>query len=262
MAAGLGALLAVAGRRTSPSEDSPARTRTVPVPFISATTLQKLPEVTAQNTLAGAPPDDHPDRGTAGLIVHPRAPLPVFDTVAGTAFAQIRPAWHGTETWLPVIEQQPGWARVLLPSRPGTTGWLDVSRVTLAGSPYTLHLDVRVGELRLLRDNRSAGTWPAALGAAPGSVPAGRTFLLSCVRRAPRTAPVLLRLAVPINDRDPGLLTIHAGTAPLGEPGERSGIRVPDCAMSALQAVPPGCLVHIDAGPGSEPSPLWPSDVN
>jgi hypothetical protein len=234
----------------------------VPVPFISATTLQKLPEVTAQTTLAGAPPDDHPDRGTAGLIVHPRAPLPVFDTVAGTAFAQIRPAWHGTETWLPVIEQQPGWARVLLPSRPGTTGWLDVSRVTLAGSPYTLHLDVHVGELRLLRDNRAAGTWPATLGAAPGSVPAGRTFLLSCVRRAPRTAPVLLRLAVPINDRDPGLLTIHAGTAPLGEPGERSGIRVPDSAMSALQAVPPGCLVHIDTGAGSEPSPLWPSDVN
>ena len=235
----------------------------MPVPFISAATLQELPEVTAHGALPGAPPDDDQDRSSVGLIAHPRAPLPVFTAIAGTAIAQIRPIWHGTETWLPVIEQQPGWARVLLPSRPGgTTGWLDASRVSTARNPYVIHLGVRAGELGLLREGRPAGRWPATLAADSLAGLAGRTFLLACVRRAPRTPPVLLRLAVPINERDPGLLTIHAGSAPLSEPTGRSGIRVPDSAMSALQVAPPGCLVRIDTGPSSEPSHLWPPDIN
>ena len=114
----------------------------------------------------------------------------------------------------------------------------------------------------LLRNSQIAGAWPTTLGAAPVSARTGRTFLLTSVRRAPGTLPVLLHLAAPINDRDPGQLTIHTGSAPLDEPGERSGIRLPHTAMSALQAVAPGCLVHIDAGPGSWPSRFWPTDIN
>jgi hypothetical protein len=262
-AAGFGALVNGAGRRDLMSGDRRTPPRPVSVPFISTAKLLNLPEVTFPGALVGAPPDDRHDRSTSGRIVHPCAPLPVFDAVGGTAVARIRPARQGAETWLPVIEQQPGWARVLLPSRPGgITGWLDASRVTSAYCPYAIHLDVRAGELRLLHDSGPAGSWPAALGVTSLSVPVGRTFLLTCVRRAPRTPRVLLRLAPPINERDPGLLTIHAGPAPVSEPTERSGVRVPEHAMSALQAVPPGCLVRIDAGSTSGPSRLRHTDIS
>ncbi|MEU7909322.1 hypothetical protein [Actinoplanes sp. NPDC049118] len=219
------------------------------MPFVAAATLQELPEAAGQSTLAGAPLDSEHGRDTLGLVVHPRAPLPVFGSPAGTAFARIRSVLPVGETWLPVIEQQPGWVRVLLPSRPrGTTGWLDATRVTSARSRYDIQIDFGASVLRLLYDSRPVATWPASFGALRASIPPGRTFLLASVRRTQLTPLLLLRLAAHVEDRNPGLLTIHAEPADHSEPINRGCMRVPERAMTALGVVPPGGIVRIEAG--------------
>jgi hypothetical protein len=210
--------------------------------------MQELVEVTAQTELTDAPRDDHQDQPGTGHIVVPRAPLAIFDAVAGSPFARIRPVWAGSEAWLPVIERQPGWVRVLLPTRPGgATGWLDARRVTTARSRYRIHLALRSGVLSLLRGEQLVGTWPADLHTEHHTVAAGRTFVLASVRRGPATPPMLLRLAVHLHDHDAGLLTIHPRSRPAGAAAAGGGIGVPDEAMAALHVVPPGCLVHLEA---------------
>ncbi|WP_199515700.1 hypothetical protein [Nucisporomicrobium flavum] len=220
----------------------------VPIPRLSAATMQELVEITAQTELTGAPRDDSQDQPGTGHIVVPRAPLAVFDAAGGSPIARIRPVWAGTEAWLPVIDWQPGWVRVLLPTRPnGATGWLDASRVTTARTRYRIQLSLSGGTLSLLRGEQRVGAWPANQHAKHDTVAAGRTFVLASVRRGPATPPMLLRLAVHLHDRDAGLLTIHPRSSPAGAAAASGGIGVPDEAMAALHVVPPGCLVHLEA---------------
>lgn len=240
-AAGLRTLPTVTGDPERDAHRPAPRSRRLPVPLVPAATLRDLPEITAQSVLTNAP-SDHPDQPDAGLIVHPRAPLAVFAATGGNAIALIRPVWAGSEAWLPVVEQRPGWVRVLLPTRPhGATGWIDASRVTTARLRHHIHLALTTGTLRLLHDDQPAGAWPITVNAEHHAIPQGRTFVLTSVRRGPATPPMLLRLAVHLNDRDVGLLTIHAEAAA----AVNGGIGVPAGAMTALHLVAPGCLVHI-----------------
>ncbi|UQU67349.1 hypothetical protein COUCH_14245 [Couchioplanes caeruleus] len=209
--------------------------------------MQDLVEVTAQTELTGAPRDEHQDQPGTGQVVVPRIPLAIFDAVGGSPFARIRPVWAGSEAWLPVIEWQPGWVRVLLPTQPdGATGWLDARRITIARSRYRIHLALRTGVLSLLRGDQRVGAWSAHLHAEHDAVPVGRSFVLTSVRRGPATPPMLLRLAVHPHGRDAGLLTVHPRSGPDGA-AAGGGIGVSDEAMAALHVVSPGCVVHLEA---------------
>ena len=215
----------------------------VPVPFISAEALQDLPDANPLSLTPAAPIDERPRRATTGIIVHPRAPLPLFSTPGGTPFAQLRPSHPGGETWLPVIGQQLGWVQVLLPGGPaGAAGWLDASRVTGGQTRYDLKIQLGASRLRLLHDGRPAGIWPVSVDSV---IPVGRTFLLSAVRRSPAAPPLLLRLAVSAGFR--GLVTIHCWPLQRADPNNCASIRVPEHAMTALGVLTPGCLVRIDA---------------
>lgn len=247
----VGALMGIIVRRGN-NRVGPARRsavgaighRTSPVTFAAAMSMQDLPDATPQAFLPAAPLDEHPTRGTAGAIVHPLAPVALLDGPAGTPFAQLRPEFAGGETWLPVINQQPGWIHVLLPSRPsGATGWLEAARVRVAQSRHEVRVNLRAARLRLVHDGNSIGTWTISAG----PIPAGRTFVLCDVRRAPQSAPVLLRLATHARTDDPAPVTIHRSPTRRSEPDNRGCIRAPDTAMTALSAVGPGCLVRIYA---------------
>lgn len=192
-----------------------------PIRFLTAASVTNLPYADVQEVLPEAPIDEHRDHSGTGVVVHPRVSLPLFDS-AGRPFALIRPAHPGGETWLPVIEQQPGWLRVLLPARPhGASGWLDATRVTSAYSCHEILIHSGTARLELLHDGHSVGTWATST---PPSIrlPAGRTFLLATVRRTPRTAPLLLRLATQAHPGEPGLVTIcrqpTAGAEPHNAP--------------------------------------------
>jgi hypothetical protein len=69
-------------------------------------------------------------------VVHPRREIFVYDAPGGVAIARLRPHQLG-DTWVPVIKQQPGWVRVLLPSKPdGSTGWVTDMALDRAYTPY------------------------------------------------------------------------------------------------------------------------------
>lgn len=210
---------------------------------------QPAPEANS-SALDGAPTDNGPHAGTAGVAVHPRAPQQVFDRPAGTAFTLIRPTQPWGQTWLPVIDQRPGWLRVLLPSgEDRETGWLDAARVSYAHSRHEIRVNLSAARLRLMHDGHTVGSWPISLRSTRLRVGSGRTFVLATVRRTPHSVPLLLRLALHAGDGYRGRITIHRQPAPgHTERASHGCIRVPDAAMTALGDVLPGCLVRIYSG--------------
>src|SRR5262249_22873341 len=114
-------------------------TPTVPIPSESPPSDPALvPLSTTYTTINGAPLDSTPSDGAAdaadGVVVHPRREIFVYDAPGGAAIARLGPHQLG-DTWVPVVAQQPGWGRVLLPSRPnGSTGW---GTDTAPGRAYT-----------------------------------------------------------------------------------------------------------------------------
>jgi hypothetical protein len=246
---GLAAALLVAGPSALTVVGSgPARSGAEPLepvtPLPAGTSGPQLPDAGAHALLPAAAVDEHQDQCTAGLLVHPRVPLIVYDAAAGRPFASIRPAHAGDKTWLSAIDQQPGWVRVLLAARPiGATGWLQANRVSAAHSHHEIRLHLEAARLHLLHDGETVGAWPASY-AAELSLTSGRTFLHATVRRNPAEAPLLLSLGTHSRPTEAGLITIHGRSATIGFSG-RGGVQVPPQAMAALGDVPLGCLVRI-----------------
>ena len=227
----------------------------VPVPFVAAAQLAKLPAATTDATITAAPRDLHRDEATTGAVAHNRHSVPVFDTPGGTAFARLPPEQLGNDTWLPVIGQQSGWVQVLLPSRPnGSVGWLDTGQLTLARSRHEIRVDLGAARLQLSRDGQQVGSWPVSVGTARTPTPAGRTFLLAAIRDPRQSfSPLILTLgthsaALETYAGGPGTVGIH--TWPAGQrstrPASHGCIRVPGDALTTLAAVPLGSLVRID----------------
>lgn len=215
--------------------------------------LQRLPETTTDTTITTAPTDERPDGATSGVVAHNRASSPVFAAPGGSPFARLPTRQLGNDTWLPVIAEQPGWVRVLLPSRPNnSTGWLAASQLTLAHTPYDIRVDLSAARLYLLRHGKPAGTWIVSVGTSRTPTPTGRTFLLAALtdRRQP-FSPVILPLGAHSTALDtyaggPGTVGIHTWPRKLnGRPSSHGCIRVPPAALRALTDVPLGSLVHI-----------------
>ncbi|MEV6848856.1 hypothetical protein [Actinoplanes sp. NPDC051411] len=244
--AGLGALATLTERQGDASR--PGRRgerRPAPVRFVPATSVQGLQHAAAHAVIPEAPLDDLQEHAGSGLIVHPRITIPLFDG-AGRPFAVIGPAHPGGQTWLPVVERQPGWVRVLLPIRPdGATGWLDAARMTTVVSRHEIGVYPEARRLDLLRDGQPIFSWTIST---PGlALRERRTFLLTTVRRTPHTAPVLIRLGTHAMPDEAVLVTLNRQPAEPGRTHGRGCIHLPEAAMSALGAALPGCLVRIHA---------------
>ena len=266
MAAGLlvlgvvAAILTAFAHRDQPSSapnklaTPPSIVAPIPVPPVTAEQLRRLPETTTDTTIAAAPTDERPDATpTSGVVAHNGRASPVFTAPGGSPFARLPVRQLGNDTWLPVIAEQPGWVRVLLPSRPnGSTGWLAASQLTLAHTPYDIRVDLSAARLHLLRHGRSVGEWTVSVGTSRTPTPTGRTFLLAAItdRRQP-FSPVILPLGSHSTTLDtyaggPGTVGIHTWPRKLdGRPASHGCIRVPPVALRALAAVPLGSLVHI-----------------
>lgn len=221
---------------------------TVAVPDVIALSL--LPEATAASEIGAAPRDAAGNAGTAGVIVHNRIPVHVYTRPGGPAIAWLSPRQAGGDTWLPVIEQQPGWVRVLLPSQPnGATGWLTSSGLDRAHTTHEIRVHRRSGRLRLFTDGRLTGTWPIATGTDQCPTPAGRTFLLDAVAErgaSPQTIPLAANSADPLSCTGPtGTVAFHPDDVlPEGQPCGAC-LRVPPAAFEALTRVRAGSLVRI-----------------
>lgn len=147
--------------------------------------LARLPEATTHGMVRGAPKDWRPRSRPSGLLVHPKQLTAVFARPGGQAIAALPARQLGAPTWVPVIEQRPGWVRVLLPARPnGVTGWLPDDGLDRAQTPYWITVDRKRFRLTLHRAGGRSRSWTVGVGKPSAVTPPGRTFVLANVHDA------------------------------------------------------------------------------
>lgn len=217
---------------------------------VSAAHLRQLPDATTHTTLTAAPFDPHPTRVPSGRVAHPRHTVPIYATPGGPAIAALPSSQLGGDTWLPVIQQRPGWLRVLLPTRPnGATGWLHhtVRHVRIAHSPYRIRVDRDRFRLALYRHNHAIGRWRVGVGKPGAPTPAGRTFLLAALRdRQSSFSPIVLPLGAHSDTHltyggGPGTVGIHTWPTSdvYGRASSDGCIRVPRDALTVISTTVP-----------------------
>lgn len=218
-----------------------------------------LPDATTFTRLAGLPADPHPFAVTGGQVVHPLTQEPVYAVPGGLPVALLPVAELGEPTWVPVIQARPGWARVLLPSRPNhVTGWLslsgaDASQFVVRRTAYLIRVDLARDKLTVTENGHSLGSWTVAVGATRTPTPAGRTFLLASIDPLrPTFSPAILPLGTHSNTLDsyaggPGTVGLHGWPDPsvFGHPVSHGCVRVPAQALRVLSRAPLGTLVLI-----------------
>lgn len=197
--------------------------------------------------------------------------MPVYAAPGGPAIAAL-PAQQPdanhqpvSPTVVPVIATQPGWARVLLPTKPnGSTGWVDTidRRVSESITPYVIVVDREHYRLTLLRTGVQIGQWTVGVGVLrslngvrQSVTPIGRTFVVADIQLTqPTYSPIILPLGLhsPIYETyggGPGTVALHTwtySTAVYGTPSSHGCIRVPADALHILSTqVPIGTPVLI-----------------
>lgn len=238
---------------SSADEDEPQTTPTAQEPS-EKVDLSGLRSSTTHSVIKAAPRDENPQRDPGGTVVHPRRATALYDSPEGEPFAKIGAQQFG-DTWLPVIDEEPGWVQVLLPSKPnGSTGWVSSDAVDRAHSPFLVRVHLGSRTLELFEDGASIGSWTVAVGASGTPTPAGRTFLLGQLTDPDQSfSPVILPLGTHSQTLDtygggPGTVAIHGWTDPsvFGQAISHGCIRVPDDALSVLRTIPLGTSVLID----------------
>lgn len=257
------AIVVVSFVGSSPAGDAPKAAPAMPRPAAPAVTIPPamlpadpaaLPLSTTYTVINGAPLDIGSLEPTDGTVIHPQREIVVYSAPGGPAIARLGPQQIG-ETWLPVIDKQPGWLEVLLPSRPNSSaGWVTDFALDRAVTPYLIRVHLRSLNMELFKGGQRLGSWTVGIGKESAPTPSGRTFLLgSFSDTAQRYSPVILPLGTHSPTLDsfgggPGTVAIH--TWPTANVfGTRSSdgcIRVPRDALNQLTQVPLGTLVLID----------------
>jgi lipoprotein-anchoring transpeptidase ErfK/SrfK len=229
---------------------------TVQPVHVPAALLARLPAATTYGTTPAAPPDPAPFAPETGMVLHPDATRVVYTRPGGPAVAALPATELGSPTWVPVVQSQPGWDRVLLPARPNrSTGWIYLGGGGLqtAYSSYEIQINLAVRRLTILDAGRSLGSWTVADGLAGTPTPTGRTFLLASLAPPhPTYSPLILPLGTHSNTLStygggPGTVGLHGwpDASVFGHASSHGCVRVPPAALRALSRIPLGTPVMI-----------------
>ncbi|WP_246257468.1 L,D-transpeptidase [Amycolatopsis anabasis] len=240
-----------------PSPEAAEQEAIIPARPVSDAELAALPSQTTFADMPAAPQDPAPGEEPSGLVLHPRTTVPLYAAPGGPAIAGLPPRQFDADTWVPVIERQPGWDLVLLPGRPnGSSAWLfrTGSAVDEARTPYLLRLNRATFRLDVLRDGVVTHSWTVGIGKPHSPTPAGRAYILASIQDThPTYSPLVLPLSVHSDTYltyggGPGTVGIHTWpTADVyGQQSSDGCIRVPGDALTLLSSeVPLGTPVLI-----------------
>lgn len=247
------ALVSACGKAGAPRA---AQQRPVlPVP-VSAVQMARLPVATTFGKSPGAPQDPEPFGSETGTVLHPTVMRVVYARPGGPPVATLPTTELGSPTWVPVVQSQPAWDRILLPTRPNrSTGWIYLPNggLSTAYSAYRIRINLAAYRLTVLDAGRSLGSWTIAEGAADTPTPTGRTFLLaSLAPDHPTYSPLILPLGVHSDTLSsfgggPGTVGLHGwpDAAIFGRAVSHGCVRVPAAALRVLSRVPLGSSVVI-----------------
>jgi hypothetical protein len=225
-------------------------------PNVSAAQITRLPMATTYATTSTAPQDPAPFEPETGTVLHPTVTRLIYARPGGPPVATLPATELGSPTWVPVVQSQPGWDRILLPTRPNrSTGWIYLSGggLRIASTAYRVEVSLTTYRLTILDAGHSLGTWTVADGAAGTPTPAGRTFLLaSLAPQHPTYSPLILPLGAHSNTLTtygggPGTVGLHGWPDPavFGHAASHGCVRVPAAALRALSRIPLGSPVMI-----------------
>jgi hypothetical protein len=235
---------------------APARPRLVLAVRSSAAQTARLPAATTYATTPAAPQDPAPFQPETGTVIHPTTTRVIYARPGGPAVAVLPATELGSPTWVPVVQSQPGWDRILLPTRPDrSTGWIYLGGGGLqsAYTPYQIDINLAAYRLTILDAGRSLGTWTVAEGAPGTPTPTGRTFVLaSLIPLQPTYSPLILPLGTHSDTLTtfgggPGTVGLHGWPDPavFGHAVSHGCVRVPAAALRALSRIPLGSPVMI-----------------
>jgi hypothetical protein len=251
-----GAPHAAAGLPAAGGPRVSAQPKLVQAVHSSAARTARLPAATTYGTTPAAPQDSAPFKPETGTVLHPTTSRVIYSRPGGPAVAVLPVTELGSPTWVPVVQSQRGWDRVLLPTRPNrSTGWIYLGGGGLqtAYTPYQVDINLSAYRLTILDAGRSLGTWTVAEGAPGTRTPTGRTFVLaSLVPLQPTYTPLILPLGTHSNTLNtfgggPGTVGLHGWPDPavFGHAISHGCVRVPAAALGALSRVPLGSSVMI-----------------
>jgi hypothetical protein len=242
--------------RATGSPRASAQPRLLETVRSAAKQTARLTMATTYGTTPAAPTDPAPFKPETGIVIHPATTRVIYARPGGPAVGTLPATELGSPTWVPVIQSQPGWDRILLPTRPNrSTGWIYLGGGGLqtAYTPYQVNINLSSHRLTILDAGHSLGTWTVAVGAPGTPTPTGRTFVLaSLVPAQPTYTPLILPLGVHSNTLStfgggPGTVGLHGwpDSAVFGHSVSHGCVRVPAAALRALSRVPLGSAVMI-----------------
>jgi lipoprotein-anchoring transpeptidase ErfK/SrfK len=203
-----------------------------------------------------APQDPDPFKSETGIVLHPTVTEVAYVRPGGPPAAALPTTELGSPTWVPVVQSEPGWDRVLLPTRPNrSTAWIYLKGRDLvtAYSPYQVEINLAAYRLTVLDAGRRLGSWTVAVGAPATPTPTGRTFLLASMAPVhPTYSPLILPLGVHSDTLTtfgggPGTVGLHGwpDAAVFGHAVSHGCVRVPATTLRILSKVPLGSSVMI-----------------
>ncbi|CRK57008.1 ErfK/YbiS/YcfS/YnhG [Alloactinosynnema sp. L-07] len=226
--------------------------------------LARLPQATTFGVTPGAPRDPAPAQMPVGRVAHPTVAVAAFAGPGDAPIAAvpahqpigIAPNQVLSDTWLPILQERPGWALVALPSRPnGSVGWLyiDDPAITVAATPSVITVDRARFELTLTTEGSEPRRWTIGVGKPGSATPGGRTFLLAAISDTnPTFSPIVLPLGSHSDTYEnygggPGTVGVHTWPSAdvYGKASSDGCVRVPPEALQVLAEVPLGTAVLI-----------------
>jgi hypothetical protein len=260
MLVGLPAIAALVSACTTASSQQvprqhPAQRPVLPV-HVTAAQMAQLPKATTYGQSPQAPLDPDPFAPETGVVLHPTTTQVVYAQPGGPPVATLPAKEIRNPTWVPVVQQEQQWDRILLPSRPNrSTGWvyLGSGGLQTAYSPYRILVTLSAYRLEVFDGRRTLGSWTIAVGARGTPTPTGRTFVLASLAPVhPTYSPLIFPLGVHSDTLTtfgggPGTVGLHGWPDPavFGHAVSHGCVRVPASALRVLSRVPLGSPVLI-----------------
>jgi len=172
---------------TTPATATTTTTTTAATPPATATTSEAAPSTTtseAAPSTTTAPPTE-PDKPGApapvSLVAHANNPqTAVLDAPGGGQVEVLaNPIASGAPLVFLVVQQQPDWLQVMLPTRPnGSTGWIKSSDVTLSSHDFRMDVVLSQHLVTVMKGADQILQAPIAVGTSDTPTPA-QTFYIT-----------------------------------------------------------------------------------
>lgn len=158
--AGVGAVLT--------NEDGPPASR------VTTTTSTMAPTTTS--TL---PPTVVP---ASTPLASPNGEIAAYDAPDGRRIGTAG-TWYGYPMTMPIVEEAPGWVRIMMPERPnGLTAWVRSDEVTRSTSEWRMVLTLSEFRVRIYKDGIEQWSSPVGIGKDSTRTPTG-SFFVAVVER-------------------------------------------------------------------------------